>query len=160
LRLPGPSQLVTTSGTTFSVVYDIGDVSTQVSDWTDISASWIEYVILGVDVTIMCMTPPTPGMAFWFFDSSANGSAPLVIEEACDGVVRTNHSMNANKIWKMQFRVRDPPLLAYRRTNVDYTVGYFKGLTNATNFGTSAANTLLYRFTVVYDILVRGRELS
>ncbi len=160
MTLPGPSQLVTTSGTSFSVVYPLGNVSTQVIDWTDITATFREYCIIAVHLEVMCMTPPTPGMAFWFFDSAPNAAAPLVVEEASDGVLRTNHSMNVNRVWRRTFVVKDPLFLSYRDSSVNYVLGYWKGMTNNTNFGTTAANTLLYRYTAKYDVLLRGRALQ
>lgn len=157
--LPGPSQLVTTVGTTFAVVYAIGNLSTQATDFTDLSNMFDQYVILGADVSIQCLTPPTPGMAFWNFNSSANATIPVAVDESRDGTQLTNHSMNANKQWSMSFSVKDPFLLAYRTTGIDYVVGYFKGFTNLANFGTSALNTLLYRFRVKYHVVFRGRKV-
>ncbi len=156
--LPGTTQLCTTSGTSFAIVYAIGTPSSQVLNWTDFSTLYDEYSITGVTIHLTCVTPPTPGMAIWFFDNSASGS-PSATDEGRNGVIRTTHSMNDHKVWTMTFRNVDYSLLAFRRTVVDYDVGYFKGFTNAASFGTSAANTLLYEFRAVYHITFRGRKV-
>ncbi len=156
--LPGATQLVTTSGTSFSVNQALGTLSSNTLNFTDFSTLFDEYVIIGATVSITCMTPPTPGCAFWWFDNSAS-TAPSVTDEGRNGAVRTVHSMNDHKVWTMTYRVIDYSLLSFRRTVIDYDVGYFKGITNAANFGTSAANTLLYSYRVLYHVCFRGRKV-
>lgn len=158
--LPTLSTLVSTGiGSNFAIALAIGNATTSISDWTDISNMYDQYVITGVTIEIMCLTPPTPGMAFWFFDASGNSALPNIIDESRNGVLRTNHSMNANRVWTMKYHVSNYTLLAYRNTTVDYVLGYFKGFTNLGNFGTSAISTLLYRYTVKYNVVCRGRKL-
>ncbi len=156
--LPGPNQLISTSGTTFTFVYAIGSPSSQVLNWTDFSTLYDEYVIQSCHFKITCVTPPTPGVAYWFFDNSSS-SLPTVNDCARNGAQMTQHSMNDHKIWPMSYKVIDYSLLSFRRTVVDYDVGYFKGITNAANFGTSAANTLLYSVQPFYSIVFRGRKV-
>lgn len=156
--LPGATQLVTTTLTSFAFTYGLGNATTQIPDWTDISNMYDQYVITQVIIKVMCVTPPTPGSARWFFDP-ASATTPTV-NDAEDrlGVLITNHSMNANKVWTLRFIVRDFSLLSFRATTVDYLFGYFKGITNAANFGTSAANTLLYQYRAYYHVVCRSKK--
>lgn len=158
-RLPGSTQLVTTVGTAFAFTYALGNATSQIPDWTDISNMYDSYFISRVSIQIMCLTPPTPGGARWFFDSSATAGVPTV-NDAEDrlGVLITNHSMNVNRVWTLTFNVRDYSLLSYRNTTVDYVFGYFKGITNLAQFGTSATNTLLYQYRAFYTVHCRGKK--
>jgi len=159
-NLQGPTQILTTGLVpTIQAVYALGNVNTQIIDWTDYSNSYDQYLIERIKIRIICQTPPTPGTMRWFFDSSNNASLPVPADEARSGVLMTNHSMNANKIWTMTFVVTDPVLLAFRNTNVDYIVGYFKAITNQPQFGTTALGTALYQFSARYRVRFRGRHV-
>lgn len=156
---PGPTQLLSTTLTSFSNVYAIGNASTQIGNFTDFSNQWDQYVILQSRIEVRCITPPTPGTAIWFFDGSANAAVPVAADEYRNGVLVTSHSMNTNKVWKLYFKVVDNQLLAFRNTTVDYVVGYFKSYTDLARFGTSAINTLMYNFRVFYLVLYKGRKV-
>jgi hypothetical protein len=157
-RLPGSTQLVTTTLTSFAFTYALGNATSQIPDWTDISNMYDQYVLTDVSIEIMCVTPPTPGTARWFFDGQSAAVPTANDAEDRLGVKITNHSMNANRVWTMKFSVRDFSLLSFRGTTVDYVFGYFKGITNLANFGTTASNTLLYQFRAFYSVVVRGKK--
>jgi len=157
-ELAGSTQLVTTAGTAFLVNYPLGNVTSQIPDWTDISNMYDEYMLKEIRIEIMCLTPPTPGGARWFFNSIDPAFPTVNDAEDRTGVLMTNHSMNNNRVWRMKFLIKDFSLLSHRATSVDYVVGYFKGITNTANFGTSALNTLLYQFRAYYRFSVRGKK--
>lgn len=160
LQVRGATQIVSTGATmSFAINAALGNPNLQVSDWTDQVAYWDEYVIMRSTVHIWCITPPVTGSSRFWLQVNNTGVPSASDAEGRLGVIFTTNSNNRSQNhWQLNWVNQDLNALEYRATNVDYVYGYFKGYTDAPNFGTTAVNSALYQTRTYYQVRLRGRR--
>lgn len=160
LRLKGATQFFSTGATSSATaIYAIGNVTSQIIDWSDQLAYWDEYVILSSITEVICITPSTTGSSrFWVQKTdSAPGDLPGNAETR-NNVRMMVHSNNFNNRAKFTYKNEDYINLIYRPTSDDYIMGYFNGVTNNANFGTTAINSALFQYRTYYTVKFRGKK--
>jgi len=161
IKVPGSTQIISTgSAPSFLFNYLYGNLNSQCPSWSDIANTWDYYTILMVKAEVFSISPTVTGSSrFW--QTSENTSTTPTVQDAEGrlGVREIIHNnANSRNKCKFKFVVQDVKNLVRVPVLTDYAVGSLNGITNSSNFGTTAINSALFQTRAWFILRVSGRK--